>query len=235
MDLMRYRRVVALQVSVNGEDVTLAAPWTHRWMMSGEAKTIFSAAGTDAVSWSAAGSVATDNTTANVWFRSRFDLPTSPEVEAPSHSWPVIATSPPPAPAQLAHALKLPAGSLNKGVAYVNGFELGRYWLKTGSCHGACAPPIKAGFCYMHWKGCDEPTQIYYHIPAAVLRPTGNLVVLFGTPRGMAGIVLCCFHAVALQDHAFSHASSANTHCAVCQRKLRPSEHGIWERWSSWR
>jgi hypothetical protein len=35
----------------------------------------------------------------------------------------------------------------DKGVAYVNGFELGRYWLKPGGCHGDCAPPIKNGSC----------------------------------------------------------------------------------------
>ena len=38
-----------------------------------------------------------------------------------------------------------------------------------------CAPPIKNGFCYMHWKGCDEPTQTFYHIPGPVLKPTGAL------------------------------------------------------------
>ena len=68
---------------------------------------------------------------------------------------------------------------MNKGVAYVNGFELGRYWLEPGSCHGACAPPIKNGLCYMHWKDCGKPTQTVYHIPGPVLKPKGNLIVLF--------------------------------------------------------
>eukprot|EP01047_Picozoa_sp_COSAG01_P040593 COSAG01_NODE_3430_length_6105_cov_6.934565_4_plen_57_part_00 len=31
----------------------------------------------------------------------------------------------------------------------------------------------------MHWKGCGEPTQTLYHIPAPILKPKGNLVVLF--------------------------------------------------------
>merc|ERR1711907_333067 len=70
-----------------------------------------------------------------------------------------------------------------KGIAYVNGFHLGRYWMKPGTCSGACAPPVKNGHCYMHWKDCNKPTQTIYHIPSSVLKPTGNLVVLFEETR----------------------------------------------------
>ena len=31
----------------------------------------------------------------------------------------------------------------------------------------------------MHWKGCGEPTQALYHIPAPVLKKTDNVVVIF--------------------------------------------------------
>lgn len=68
---------------------------------------------------------------------------------------------------------------MSKGIAYVNGFNLGRYWSKPGICSGPCAPPVKNGHCYMHWKGCGKPTQSEYHIPSDVLKPVGNLIVLF--------------------------------------------------------
>ena len=48
-----------------------------------------------------------------------------------------------------------------------------------GRCKGMCAPPVKNGHCYMHWQACDKPTQTLYHIPTSILKPTGNLVVLF--------------------------------------------------------
>ena len=39
----------------------------------------------------------------------------------------------------------------------------------------------------MHWKGCGEPTQALYHIPAPVLKPKGNLVVLFEETASVDG------------------------------------------------
>ena len=115
------------------------------------------------------------------WFRASFDLP-------------------PTAPNATQTSFALDLSTMNKGVAYVNGFNIGRYWLKPGQCSGACAPPIKSGHCYMHWKGCDRPTQTLYHVPNEVLRPTDNLVVLFeetaGTeqPRRLNGVELAALH-----------------------------------------
>ena len=69
-----------------------------------------------------------------------------------------------------------------------------------GQCKGACAPPVKSGHCYMHWKGCGRPTQTLYHVPDEVLRPQGNLVVLFEEtansvqPRALSGVRLRALH-----------------------------------------
>jgi hypothetical protein len=68
---------------------------------------------------------------------------------------------------------------LNKGVAYVNGFNIGRYWLKRGICDGDCAPPFHGSHCYIFWKHCDEPTQYLYHIPFEMLLPKDNVITLF--------------------------------------------------------
>ena len=88
--------------------------------MSGEAKEIFSEAGTDSVSWAPAGAAATDSATANAWYRARFDLPPQQR----------LLRGPPPA--QLAHALKLPAGSVNKvGLAHI----VALYYRSSAVCH----------------------------------------------------------------------------------------------------
>lgn len=71
-----------------------------------------------------------------------------------------------------------------KGQAWVNGFNIGRYFLTPGQCSGACAPPIKSGHCYMHWKDCGKPTQTMYHVPTSILKQTGNLVTLFEETGG---------------------------------------------------
>jgi hypothetical protein len=169
-----------------------ASGWSHRWMLEGEAKQIYTAAGEGAVSWTpvdtaaASGGGGADPIEASataVWFKGSFDLPPS-------------ASS--PAPTQTAYALDL--SSMNKGVAYVNGFNIGRYWLKPGACSGTCAPPIKNGHCYMHWKGCGKPTQTLYQVPTSLLRPTGNLVVLFEETantvqaRDLAAVALRSLH-----------------------------------------
>ncbi|EOD10329.1 hypothetical protein EMIHUDRAFT_248458 [Emiliania huxleyi CCMP1516] len=117
----------------------------------------------------------------HTWFRSWLPRPT------------VAAGAP-----QTSFALNL--STMNKGVAYVNGFNLGRYWLRRGECKGACAPPVKHGHCYMRWKACGRPTQTLYHVPTEVLAPVRNLVVLFeetvgtATPRDLAGVSLVALH-----------------------------------------
>jgi hypothetical protein len=133
--------------------------WAHRWGLLGETRQIFDPASTGKVAWSpAVGETATH--LPYTWFRARFDRPTVN-----------------PHATQTAFALNL--SSMNKGAAFFNGFALGRYWLVAGACNGACAPPIKNGHCYMHWKGCGRPTQTIYQVPTELVRPRGNLVVLF--------------------------------------------------------
>jgi len=144
-------------VKVGGK--ALSGPWNHSWILEGEDKRIFEEKHTDAVSWTAfAGALKTSPAT---WVKSSFDLPLGTDLSD----------------ADTAFALDL--STMSKGLAYVNGFLLGRYWLKPGKCSGNCAPPVKNGHCYMHWKDCDKPTQSTYHIPSDVLKTKGNLVVLF--------------------------------------------------------
>merc|ERR1711865_135388 len=116
-----------------------------------------------------------------VWFKGSFDLPRTINQGV-----------------QTSYVLDL--SSMNKGVAYVNGFDIGRYWLTAGKCTGACAPPVKSGHCYMHWKDCDKPTQTLYHVPTELLEPTNNLIVLFEETansvqqRSLGGVLLRALH-----------------------------------------
>lgn len=78
--------------------------------------------------------------------------------------------------------LAVDLGSMTKGLAWVNGQCIGRYWSIAGSGETDpwLQPPVTD-----HRVG--EPTQRYYHIPAGWLREQGNVLVLFeesgGDPR----------------------------------------------------
>jgi hypothetical protein len=168
------------RVLVNGVDVTTDRAWEHRWMLKGEHLRVFTEEGGSSVPWRPAAAI--PGTATLVWFKATFDLPAA--VAAPVGGS-VTSHNSSQSPAQLSYALHLVG--MTKGVAYVNGFELGRYWLRAGQCTGKCAPPVKNGHCYMHWKGCGEPTQSLYHVPTPVLKPTGNLVVLFEETASVEG------------------------------------------------
>ena len=148
-------------VTVDGAPISskTTSPWIHSWILQGEAQQIFTPSGTGSVEWTPLTPSLEANATI-VWFKGFMDLPRAA-----------------PGATQTAYVLDL--STMNKGVAYVNGFNIGRYWLQLGECSGMCAPPVKSGHCYMHWKGCGRPTQTLYHIPNEVLKQTGNMVVLF--------------------------------------------------------
>ena len=168
------RSVKGLQsVKVNGMDITNGT-WDHAWMMPGETKEVWTEAGSQSVTWAPA--TTADNNSTLSWFKSTFDLPSDEAVGAGAE------------PQQVSYAMSMLGA--NKGVVFVNGFELGRYWLTPGQCNGVCAPPIKNGHCYMHWDSCGKPTQELYHIPTPVLKPKGNLVVVFEETATVQGVAM---------------------------------------------
>ena len=142
----------------------LDQPWTSSWMISGENLSIFNPVTTNAVKWKTVATNVAVKKASVVWFRAILD---TPNVDGVLHST-----------TDVAYALNLT--TMWKGTAYCNGFLLGRYWMVAGVCKGTCAPPIKNGHCYMHWKNCNQPTQTLYHVPTSVLNTNGkNLIVLF--------------------------------------------------------
>jgi hypothetical protein len=73
-----------------------------------------------------------------------------------------------------ANPVLLDATGLNRGHAFINGNDLGLYWLIQGVCQDKtpCC-------CQQAQISCLEPTQRYYHIPSDWLMPKNNLITIF--------------------------------------------------------
>ena len=63
---------------------------------------------------------------------------------------------------------------MNRGHAFINGNDIGLYWLIQGVC--TKDPPC---CCQQAQINCLQPTQRYYHIPADWLMPKDNLITVF--------------------------------------------------------
>lgn len=162
--------------------------WTMVWPLVGEAQQIYSPGRVASVTWHPLATV--PPAAVATWFRFAIDLP---------QSAPLAMVD----PNQTSYALDLTG--LNKGIAFVNGFNIGRYWLTSSSgCQdGECAPPDFPGpMCYFRFKNCGHPTQHLYHVPTGILTEKDNLVVFFEetdgvqNPRHFDRVAL-----VALRDH----------------------------------
>jgi len=73
--------------------------------------------------------------------------------------------------------------SMGKGVVWVNGHSLGRYWLKLASGspgQGDCAPcDYRGTYSYGRCStGCGEPSQRYWHLPRSFLVNGTNSITL---------------------------------------------------------
>jgi len=145
--------------------------WVSSWIFKGEEDKIYTNQGAASANWSPVDSTGGDVPIS--WFKTLVDLPSS-ETLLLSSSESSHVNDPQP---QLSYALDLLGAT--KGVAWVNGFNVGRYNLELGVCNGSCAPPMHGGHCYIFYRNCNEPTQRFYHVPTSILQPTGNLLVLF--------------------------------------------------------
>ncbi|KAL8210305.1 hypothetical protein R6Q57_007037 [Mikania cordata] len=75
---------------------------------------------------------------------------------------------------------------MGKGLAWLNGEQIGRYWPRkapTNKCVKMCDyrgkfNPDKCN------KGCGEPTQRWYHVPRSWFKPSGNVLVMFEEKGG---------------------------------------------------
>jgi hypothetical protein len=153
-------------------------PWTMSWPLAGEAKQIFSPEGVGGVGWSPLQSISAP-TVSRVWFKLKLDLPSQhlPPARGARGARSDAAGA---GGQQTAYALDL--SPMSKGVAYVNGFNIGRYWLvlsgQLNECsEGMCALDFPGPVCYFHKKGCGKPTQHLYHVPSGLLKARAFFLV----------------------------------------------------------
>jgi hypothetical protein len=73
-----------------------------------------------------------------------------------------------------ANPVLLDVQGLNRGHAFINGNDLGLYWLIQGFCHDKipCC-------CQQAQINCFQPTQRYYRIPSDWLMSKNNLITIF--------------------------------------------------------
>ena len=172
---MGLSTVVSPQDSKGVESVTLWGggnisyvfkEFTTAWKLKGEEFKIFSAAGVNSVTWKNISSPKVSRNDGLIWLQGTFDTP--------ENLFPFLGGAQPNQTAIVANLR-----GLYKGMAYVNGFNIGRYWLASGECPGKCAPPLHGKRCFLHYEGCGKPTQSLYHIPFVLLKPKNNLITLF--------------------------------------------------------
>ncbi|XP_022132466.1 beta-galactosidase 3 [Momordica charantia] len=130
------------------------AKWTYKVGLKGEAMNLVSPNSISSVEWME-GSLAAQAPQPLTWHKSNFDAPEGDE------------------------PLALDMKGMGKGQIWINGQSIGRYWTAyaTGNCDecnyaGTFRPPK----CQ---QGCGQPTQRWYHVPRAWLKPKDNLLVVF--------------------------------------------------------
>ncbi|EXB60111.1 Beta-galactosidase 16 [Morus notabilis] len=140
------RKVAGLRsVRIEGKDFSRYL-WGYQVGLSGEQLQIYSDLGSRKVEWNKFGS--SDNQPQPLtWYKIEFDAPAGSE------------------------PLALNLGSMGKGQAWINGQNIGRYWVS-----------------FHTYKG--QPSQTWYNVPRSFLKPSGNLLILLeeenGNPLGIS-------------------------------------------------
>ncbi|XP_016496424.2 beta-galactosidase 10 isoform X1 [Nicotiana tabacum] len=76
---------------------------------------------------------------------------------------------------------------MGKGLAWLNGQEIGRYWPRKSSKLEKCITQCDYRGKFNPDKcdtGCGEPTQRWYHVPRSWFKPSGNILVIFEETGG---------------------------------------------------
>jgi hypothetical protein len=128
--------------------------WEHQKGLIGEYLQIYTPEGSSKVDWNPEWAKGIGKPI--TWFQTRFDL--DHLVKEDTNANPVL----------------LDAHGLNRGHVFINGNDLGLYWLIQGICIDA--PTLH---CQQSQINCLEPVQRYYHIPSDWLMPKNNLLTIF--------------------------------------------------------
>ena len=130
-------KVITLQGLMAGNlDITLNG-WSHQVGVNGEKMQLFTEEGSKNIKWAPLDK----NLGPLTWYKTYFDAPKGNEPVA------------------------LRMKSMQKGMVWVNGKSIGRYWTS-------------------YLSALNKPTQEEYHIPRSFLKPKGNLLVVFEETGG---------------------------------------------------
>jgi hypothetical protein len=156
-------------VYLGDQNITMST-WKVQPGLQGEALQVYTSSGSQKVEWNSDISSAINKPL--TWFIGSFAMPPNPNDTT---------------------GFALDMTGMGKGMAYVNGHMIGRYWMITGE-----------GICTCKWAGgynqdqcrtnCGLPSQRYYHVPEDWLLPENNMVVLFeeigGNPANVSLVVV---------------------------------------------
>ncbi|XP_047334110.1 beta-galactosidase-like [Impatiens glandulifera] len=165
----RYSSGVLGPVTIEGLDEGTRDLTEHQWSykvgLKGESLSLHTDSGSSSVEW-IGGSLLVQKQPLT-WYKAIFDAPTGDD--------------------PLAFDMK----TMGKGEIWVNGQSIGRHWpayIASGNCNDC-----NYGGIFSDSKcvtNCGEPSQRWYHVPRAWLKPTGNLAVVFeelgGDPTGIS-------------------------------------------------
>jgi hypothetical protein len=127
--------------------------WEHQKGLMGEYFQIYTEQGSSKVNWNTEWMTGINRPI--TWFQTRFDL--DHLIREDLNANPVL----------------FHAQGLNRGHVFVNGNDLGLYWMIEGICEEL---PSR---CHQSQVNCLEPIQRYYHIPSDWLMPRNNLLTVF--------------------------------------------------------
>uniref|UniRef100_A0A0C9RYA0 Beta-galactosidase n=1 Tax=Wollemia nobilis TaxID=56998 RepID=A0A0C9RYA0_9CONI len=140
----------------DGERDLSTEQWTYQIGLQGEQLQFYTGKSTSNAPWTSGADLPKNQPM--MWYKTTFD--------APDGSDPV--------------AINL--RGMGKGVAWVNGESIGRYWPTYTSPASGCTDSCDYRGAYSAdkcRKNCGQPSQELYHIPRSWIKPTGNVLVLF--------------------------------------------------------
>ncbi|CAL1398132.1 unnamed protein product [Linum trigynum] len=130
--------------------------WTYKIGLEGEKLAIYTPGGMNRVNWVATPKV--PKMQPLTWYKTIVDPPTGDE------------------------PVGLDMLYMGKGLAWLNGEEIGRYWPRKSPKNGKCVEQCDYRGKFMPDKcltGCGKPTQRWYHVPRSWFKPSGNTLVIF--------------------------------------------------------
>ncbi|CAH9088466.1 unnamed protein product [Cuscuta europaea] len=130
--------------------------WTYKIGLEGEILRIYQGDGLNSKMW----------------------VPVSAPPKGQSLTWYKVVVNAPPG----AEPVGLDMIHMGKGMAWLNGEEVGRYWLRKSSENDNCVLRCDYRGKFNPHKcntGCGEPTQRWYHVPRSWFKPSGNILVFF--------------------------------------------------------